>query len=277
MVAKKEKLVFTCEVCNRSFEVHPYRAKEPVRCCSQDCYHKWRKGKSFSPSVLADLAQLAEKYTSGMTLSQIAQEYGVSLQAVAYRLKQAGVKSRPLKGRKPSAATIERARQANIGRPSPRRKNLPQEELCAAYEAGDSSEMIARRYDVSDNVIRRRLHEAGIQLRPAGYTKLICTCADGHVVKSRWEQVVDDWLFSHGITHEIQPSCPWSNKSLWFHGDFRVGETFIEVWGIEGNAKYDQRRLDKIAKYREHAVRLIEIFPHHILDQDFSPLHCLLP
>lgn len=278
MVAKKEKITIVCDVCGKAFEVQPYRASENARFCGRTCYHLWRKGKALSRTIPVEVDELIRQYNSGMTLAAIAEQYGVSLQAIAYHLKKAGVPTR-----KPTGANLRtpfaqaRMRQANIGRRGPNYRELPLQEICDAYAAGDSATMIARRYGIDANIILRRLSRAGVQTRPKGYTKLICTCADGHVVRSRWEQVVDDWLSAHGIPHEVQPPCPWSEWPSMPLGDFRVGNTFIEVWGIEGNAKYDQQRLDKIAKYREHGIELIEIFPHHILDQDLTPLHVLLP
>lgn len=278
MVAKKDKISVVCDVCGKAFEVQPHRVSANARFCGRVCYHAWRKNKAFSRTIPVSTDELIRQYNSGLTLAQIAEQYSVTLQAIAYHLKKANTQTR-----KPTGAhlhtldAIEKMRQARSGRHSHNYRELPMEEIRAAYAAGDSTTIIARRYNINANSILRRLQAANVQTRPKGYTKLILECADGHIVRSKWEQIVDDWLSSHDISHEVQPPCPWMKWPSMPLGDFRVGNTFIEVWGIEGNAKYDQQRLDKIAKYREYGVQLIEIFPHHILDQDFTPLHVLLP
>ena len=249
MVAKKEKVTVACDVCGKAFEVQPYRVGENARFCGRACYHLWRKDKTLSRTIPVDADELIRQYNGGMTLAAIAEQYNVTLQAVAYHLKKANVPTR-----KPTGANLrdplvtEKARQANIGRHGPNYRELPIQEICDAYKAGDSVTMLARRHGITANGILRRLSKAGIETRPKGYTKLICTCADGHVVRSRWEQVIDDWLSGHNIAHEVQPPCPWAKWPSMPLGDFRVGDTFIEVWGIEGNAKYDQQRLELIAK-----------------------------
>lgn len=276
MVAKKEKIVVTCEVCGTTFEVHPYRARENARFCGATCYHLWRKGKTLSRTIPVSTDELVRQYDSGMTLSAIAEQYNVTLQAIAYHLKKAGAETRKPTGenlRAPDA--VEKMRQANTGRPGYSFKQLPVQEICDAYKSGDSTTVLGRRYGVSGSTILKRLRKAGAKTRRQGFSRFR-KCSDGHVVQSRWEQAVDEWLARHSIPHEVQPECPWAKWRARQLGDFRVGDVFIEVWGIEGNAKYDQRRLEKIAKYQEYGVRLIEIFPHHILDQDYSPLHCLL-
>lgn len=278
MVAKKDKITVICNACGKPFDVQPYRVSANARFCGRACYRLWRSGKTFSRTIPVSGEELIRQYNGGMTLAQIAEQYNVTLQAIAYHLKKANAPTRkPTGDHLHTPDAIEKMRQANSGRHSHNYRELPIEEISAAYAAGDSATIIARRYSITANAILQRLRAANVQMRPKGYTKLILECADGHIVRSKWEQIVDDWLSGHDISHEVQPPCPWLKWPSMPLGDFRAGDTFIEVWGIEGNAKYDRQRLDKIAKYREYDVKLIEIFPHHILDQDFTPLHALLP
>lgn len=99
---------------------------------------------------------------------------------------------------------------------------------------------------------------------------------DGHKVRSGLEMAVDDWLFEHGIQHELEPHCPWDKSPHPRRADFKVGDVYIEVWGLAGKTKYDKRRAQKVAKYAEHGIKLIEILPAHVLHGDFSPLESLL-
>lgn len=153
--------------------------------------------------------------------------------------------------------------------------DLPVQRIVRAYGKGKSTAALAKQYKVSAKLITHRLLSAGVRLRRPGFSRYR-RCSDGHLVQSHWEQAVDEWLTQHGLPHEVQPPCPWAKWRSIQRADFIVGNTYIEVWGMEGNAKYDKRRLEKIAKYREHGFDLIEVFPHHVTDHDYSPLEILL-
>jgi hypothetical protein len=154
--------------------------------------------------------------------------------------------------------------------------DIPTEVIRREYEAGRSADYLGRQYGVSAVTICRKLKAAGVIVRRPGYTETL-QCSDGHVVQSSYELVIDEWLTAHGLTHEVHPFCPWyTGGSAAPRADFRVGDTFIEVWGLIGNTAYEARRQEKIAKYHEVRARLIQIFPHHIHDEDYSPLERLL-
>ena len=48
------------------------------------------------------------------------------------------------------------------------RIDLPIGELAARYRAGESTRVLGRAYDVDSETIRRRLHAAGMKMRPRG-------------------------------------------------------------------------------------------------------------
>lgn len=282
---RKASIKRTCEICGKSFTVPPSYLNQQYsggRFCSMSCYGQWRKGKAFThPHPEMTTSEIAAKYMGGMTLDQIANLYGVTKQAIWYRLQQAGIPRRS-----PDSAHIlqlpevkEAARRKNRQRTGEKNHNykaLPVPDIIKQYRNGDSTSTIAHRYGVTGTTIAKRLRAAGITLRRRGFSRYR-RCPDGHLVQSRWEYEVDRWLQKHGIEHEVQPLCPWRFKGRARQlADFRVGDTYIEVWGVVGNEKYDRRRQEKLAKYREGGIRLIEVFPHHILDGDYSPLEALL-
>lgn len=124
--------------------------------------------------------------------------------------------------------------------------------------------------------ILSRVREAGVRVRPAGYTGRL-KCPDGHIVDSRYEYEVDQWLCEHSIEHSTHPPVPWWNGGKNpKRADFLVGDFYVEIWGLAGRESYDKRRQAKIASYKEHGTKLIQLFPHHIIDSDWSPLQVLL-
>jgi len=80
-------------------------------------------------------------------------------------------------------------------------------------------------------------------------------CKDGHYVKSKMEKAVDDFLYSHGILHEVYPTIPYSH----YTADFKVGDVYIEVWGLKGRKDYDEEMEKKIEHYRRYSLKLISI------------------
>lgn len=80
-------------------------------------------------------------------------------------------------------------------------------------------------------------------------------CEDGHKVHSRDERVIDDWLHAHGILHEREP------KLKGMRPDWRIGDLYIEYWGMAGQQGYEARREQKLAAYEKRELRLLELFP----------------
>lgn len=93
-------------------------------------------------------------------------------------------------------------------------------------------------------------------------------CADGHKARSRDEVVIDDWLTEHGIPHEREP------KLKGMRPDWRVGDIYIEYWGMAGQQGYEARREEKLALYRKRRLKLIELLPEDVanLDAKLGPL-----
>jgi len=86
---------------------------------------------------------------------------------------------------------------------------------------------------------------------------------DGHVCLSLGEKTIDDFLFDHGIEHEIEPKYPLGN----YRGDFKVGEYFIEYFGLQGDPDYDTRTKEKLRICQENNIKLIELYPEDIISQ----------
>ncbi len=92
------------------------------------------------------------------------------------------------------------------------------------------------------------------------------TCKDGHIVKSKSERDIDNYLFEHGISHAYERELPYgaSEKEV-LHPDFflpnYLGEglhVYIEHWGYnENNIQYTKTKKFKMPIYRKLGITLI--------------------
>ncbi|MFF9309895.1 hypothetical protein ACF1BS_03200 [Streptomyces sp. NPDC014748] len=89
----------------------------------------------------AKVDNLITLYTSGKTMSQISAETGIGTTTISRYVKARGIEARTV------------------------RKSLPDAEIVSAYVAGESELTLAQRYGVERNVVRRRLEEAGVEIR----------------------------------------------------------------------------------------------------------------
>ncbi len=95
----------------------------------------------------------------------------------------------------------------------------------------------------------------------------IYVCKDGHVVKSKSERDIDNYLFENGIFHayEKEIRCDDGTK---LHPDFYLpnylGEkkhVYLEHWGYnENNIQYQETKKFKIARYKELKITLINTY-----------------
>lgn len=87
-------------------------------------------------------------------------------------------------------------------------------------------------------------------------------CDDGHLVKSPYEKIIDNWLYSEGIKHAYEKKID-IDKDRDLTPDFYIPElengtknVYVEFWGYdETNIKYQQRKDYKIKIYPELVKR----------------------
>lgn len=86
-------------------------------------------------------------------------------------------------------------------------------------------------------------------------------CADGHIVKSKSEREIDNYLFSKGIFHVYEKPFPIDEDSAHdLHPDFYLPkeDIYIEFWGYDDtNTKYTESKNYKLDIYRKRKVTLI--------------------
>lgn len=82
--------------------------------------------------------------------------------------------------------------------------------------------------------------------------------ADGHMVRSRGEAMIDDYFYRHNIVHAYEPLVPVEEE---MYCDFLLPKyrLYIEYWGLENNPKYKARKTRKLEIYRQNELKLIEI------------------
>lgn len=87
------------------------------------------------------------------------------------------------------------------------------------------------------------------------------TCVDGHIVKSKSERDIDNYLYYNGIRHAYEKAFPIDdNKDHDLHPDFYLPEQniYIEHWGYDdSNLKYKEEKEYKIKIYSERGITLL--------------------
>lgn len=92
------------------------------------------------------------------------------------------------------------------------------------------------------------------------------TCKDGHIVKSKSERDIDNYLFEHGISHAYERELPYgaTDKEV-LHPDFYLPNylgdgkhVYIEHWGYnENNIQYTKTKKFKMPIYKQLGITLI--------------------
>ena len=87
------------------------------------------------------------------------------------------------------------------------------------------------------------------------------TCDDGHLVKSPYEKIIDNWLYSEGIKHAYEKKID-IDETHELTPDFFIPEyngvknIYIEFWGYgEDNIKYQRIKEYKLKIYPELVKR----------------------
>ena len=127
-----------------------------------------------------------------------------------------------------------------------------------------STREIAQMLGVSRGLVSRRLKIFDISLRSNiwGYDGML-ECKDGHKVRSSYERAFDNYLYACGIEHEYEPRLPCNKR---YASDFKVGNVYIEIWGVTNNKKYEQRKKKKKNMYDENNYKLLDVHPNDFKD-----------
>jgi hypothetical protein len=108
----------------------------------------------------------------------------------------------------------------------------------------------------------------GMQVTKRG---IRCLAKDGHVCRSMDEQHIDNWLFANGYAHECEPHYPAHpelNPNGGLMADWKVGDIFIEYFGMTGDPGYDAKTEKKISLAGSLGIPLIAIYPRDMVKLD---------
>lgn len=94
---------------------------------------------------------------------------------------------------------------------------------------------------------------------------------DGHMVRSKAEMLIDNWLYMAEIVHAYERKLPIEEEA---YCDFYIptGKVYIEYWGYEDEPKYLARKKVKIGIYEKYGFNLIQL-----KDEDVQNLDDILP
>jgi len=94
---------------------------------------------------------------------------------------------------------------------------------------------------------------------------------DGHMVRSKAEMLIDNWLYMAEIVHAYERKLPIEEE---VYCDFYIptGKIYIEFWGLENDPKYAMRKAKKKEIYKKYNFKLIEL-----TDEDVFNLDDVLP
>lgn len=83
-------------------------------------------------------------------------------------------------------------------------------------------------------------------------------CLDGHLVRSKGELIIDNYLFFLGISHIYEKVIYLRGNKVkcdWYLPEYDI---YIEYWGYSGK-KYFKRKKEKLRSYRKEKKKLISI------------------
>lgn len=228
------------QVINRILDINGYN--HPKR-------SEWRLGTS---KLLDKKEEIISLYIKGIPAKDIGKQYGTYHSIVTKLLKDAGI---PLRTR----SIIQQSNYKLYGKIGCIKKNPKLEEL---------KDIIIELYllkqktvwDIGDILglghtsILRHLYKWKIPLRQSPNYKMYL-CDDGHKVRSSYELKVDNWLYHNGILHATNEKI---NK---YYFDFKVGEYYIEIWGMIEKEDYKQKMIKKLDFYDVNHLKIISLFP----------------
>lgn len=90
---------------------------------------------------------------------------------------------------------------------------------------------------------------------------------DGHMVRSKAEMLIDNWLYMAEIVHAYERKLPIEEE---VYCDFYIptGKIYIEFWGLENDPKYAARKETKKAIYKKYDFKLIELTDEEVFNLD---------
>lgn len=96
---------------------------------------------------------------------------------------------------------------------------------------------------------------------------------DGHMVRSKAEVIIDNYLYVTEIVHAYERKLPFDEE---YYCDFYIpkAKLYIEYWGVTGDAHYDAKKKTKLDLYKKYDVKVISLTDDDVknIDDKLPPL-----
>lgn len=91
--------------------------------------------------------------------------------------------------------------------------------------------------------------------------------ADGHMVRSKAEMLIDNWFYMENIAHAYEKKLPIEED---VYCDFYIpaGKIYVEFWGLENDPAYAERKKIKQEIYKKYDFNLIELKDEDVFNID---------
>ncbi|MFX1238286.1 MAG: hypothetical protein ACFFAS_01245 [Promethearchaeota archaeon] len=83
-------------------------------------------------------------------------------------------------------------------------------------------------------------------------------CLDGHIVRSKGELIIDNYLYLQGVEHKYESIIRINGQVIKCDWYLPQSDVYIEYWGYFGK-KYEKRKAIKLYLYSKAKLNLISI------------------
>jgi len=124
---------------------------------------------------------------------------------------------------------------------------------------------------VQNNLIKQEIEKISAESFRTKYEATF-RAQDGHMVRSRAELLIDNYLYQYGIIHAYEKQIALDDGEMYCDFYIPTKKIYIEYWGLEDNPEYVERKNIKLKKYESEELNLIEIH-----DKEINNLDDILP
>jgi len=106
-----------------------------------------------------------------------------------------------------------------------------------------------------------------------------CVAEDGAHCRSLDEKTIDDFLTRLGKKHDHEPQYPYDaefNPNERKRADWKVGDLYIEYFGMMGSEEYAEKASQKMLLVNKHKLRLLPLYPSDMIDMTAEKLSSML-
>lgn len=234
------------------------------------CYEHWLASKSAKPAVKAAPRAVGDQESKGGALlssTNLGEKFGTSSQKINQILAELGWIQRERKGWIPTEQGLklkaELKEHHQTGIPF---VLWPEAILSSRILVNTIREVQGEKTspvpDLSDSSAKETT-STGFREKFAATHR----ATDGHMVRSKAEALIDNWLYMSGLVHAYERQLPVEEE---LYCDFYIpsGKVYIEYWGLENDPKYAARKEVKKEIYKKYNFNLIELNDEHVRNLD---------